>query len=96
MWLVRHLEALFEERVFRLGSSEHRSLRLLPFLTQYVESSLAPEAFVNCTPYKDVPSVHLAYQMTLRDKWRRDRRSPTWSKRGQPNFFCAPSNDLIS
>ena len=24
-WLVHHLEALFEERAFRFGSSEHRS-----------------------------------------------------------------------
>jgi hypothetical protein len=90
-WLVHHLEALFEERVFRLGSAEHRSLRLLPLLTQYVEDLTPPEVFVNCTPYKDVPSVHLAYQMTLRDKWQQDRRSPAWSKRGPPNFFCTPA-----
>src|SRR3954468_24537409 len=90
-WLVHHLEALFDERAFRFGSSEHRSLRLLPFLTLHVENLMAPEVFVNCTPYKDVSSVPLAYQMTLRDKWRQDRRSPTWSKRGPPNFFCAPA-----
>jgi hypothetical protein len=95
-WLVRHLEALFEERAFRFGSLEHHSLRLLPFLTQYVENLMVPSDFVNCTPYKDVPSVHLAYQMTLRDKWRQDRRSPTWSKRGPPNFFCVLSDDLSS
>jgi hypothetical protein len=95
-WLVRHLEALFEGRVFRLCSSEHRSLQLLPFLTQYVENLMAPVVFVNCTPYKDVPSVYLAYQMTLRDKWRQDRRLPAWSKQGSPNFFCAPGDDLSS
>jgi hypothetical protein len=95
-WLVHHLEALFEERAFRFGSSEHRSLRLLPSLTLHVENLMAPEVFVNCTPYKDVSSVPLAYQMTLRDKWRQDRRSPTWSKRGPPNFFCAPGDDLSS
>jgi hypothetical protein len=95
-WLVHHLEALFDERAFRFGSSEHRSLRLLPFLTIHVENLMAPEVFVNCTPYKDAPSVPLAYQMTLRDKWRQDRRSPTWSKRGPPNFFCAPGDDLSS
>jgi Pyrimidine dimer DNA glycosylase len=93
-WLVHHLEALFEERAFRFDLSEHRSLRLLPFLTQYVENLAIPEIFVNCTPYKDVLSVPLAYKMTLRDKWRQDRRSPTWSKRGPPNFFCVPSDDL--
>jgi Pyrimidine dimer DNA glycosylase len=65
-WLVHHLEALFDERAFRFGSSEHRSLRLLPFLTQYVENLMAPEVFVNCTPYKNVPSIYLAYQMTLK------------------------------
>jgi hypothetical protein len=95
-WLVRHLKALFEERVFRFGSSGHRSLRLLPFLTQYIENLAAPTAFENCTPYKDVPSVYLAYQMTLRDKWRQDRRSPTWTRRGPPNFFYVSSNDFTS
>jgi hypothetical protein len=95
-WLVHHLEALFEERAFRFGSSEHRSLRLLPFLTQYVENFMAPEGFVNCTPHKDVSSVHLAYQITLKDKWRQDQRSPIWSKRGPPNFFYAPSDDQLT
>ncbi len=94
-WLIRHLGALFEERAFRFGSSEHRSLRLLPLLTQYVENLAAPDAFENCTPYEDVSSVHLAYQMTLKDKWRQDRRSPTWSKRGPPNFFYVSSDSQL-
>ena len=85
-WLVRHVESLFEERVYRHERSTHRSLRLLPLLRRHAGNAAAPETFVNCTPYKDASSVYLAYRMTLRDKWRRDRRPPVWSMRGPPDF----------
>jgi hypothetical protein len=84
-WLFRHLEGLFEERAFRLARSEHRSLRLLPPLAAHAEGSAVPAGFENCTPYKE-GSVYLAYQRTLNDKWRQDRRPPAWSRRGPPEF----------
>jgi hypothetical protein len=87
-WLFRHLEALFDERSFRTGKLEHRSLRLLPALSQHVATSVAPAMFENCTPYRSIECVHLAYRMTLRDKWDQDIRRPSWSKRGPPDFHC--------
>jgi pyrimidine dimer DNA glycosylase len=86
-WLFRHLEALFGERSFRTGKLEHRSLQLLPGLNLHVTTSVAPVRFENCTPYKSIDCVHLAYQMTLRHKWDHDIRRPSWSKRGPPNFW---------
>jgi hypothetical protein len=85
-WLFRHLEALFDERTFRSGSGEHRSRRLVPILAQHVETDAAPVSFENCTPYKQIEDVHLAYRLTLADKWRQDVRPPTWLRRGPPEF----------
>lgn len=86
-WLFRHLEALFNERSFRTGKLEHRSLRVVPTLSGHVETSVAPATFENCTPYKSIENVHLAYRMTLRDKWDHDFRRPCWAKRGPPEFL---------
>jgi hypothetical protein len=93
-WLFRHLEGLFAERAFRAGKLEHRSLRLLPTLSRHLATSIEPAAFENCTPYKSIECVHLAYQMTLRDKWERDIRPSRWLKRGPPTFFVRASNQL--
>jgi hypothetical protein len=89
-WLFRHLEALFAERAFRLETDAHRSRRILPELSRHVESHEAPAAFLNCTPYKALADVHLAYRRTLTDKWRRDVRPPTWRRRRPPDFYPAP------
>lgn len=86
-WLYRHLTALFEERIFRTDKAEHLSRRLLPLLGRHVETQVPPSSFVNCTPFKDIDDVHLAYRMTLCAKWRQDVRPPIWSKRGPPVFF---------
>lgn len=93
-WLFRHLDAQFAERSYRTGKREHRSLRLLPALSRYVETSIPPAMFENCTPYKSIECVHLAYRMTLRDKWDHDIRRPSWARRGPPNFWPeAPISD---
>lgn len=89
-WLYRHLLALFQERAFRTNKSEHRSRRLLPLLGRHVTTKSPPSSFLNCTPFKDIVDVHLAYRMTLCAKWSQDVRPPTWSKRGPPAFFASP------
>lgn len=86
-WLFRHLVSLFEERVFRTGKFEHRSRRLLPALERHVETDAMPRAFENCTPYKALSDTHLAYRLTLAQKWHHDIHPPTWIRRGRPAFF---------
>lgn len=85
-WLVRHLAALFGERTYRTGKNEHASRRLLPVLLGHIATDAAPEAFVNCTPFKDL-ETHEAYRRTLVAKWRNDKRPPSWGRRGPPSFL---------
>ncbi len=85
-WLFRHFTALLDERRFRTAKADHGCRRVLPALLAQVATTQPPETFVNCTPYKDQPDVHLAYRMTLAAKWAKDTRPPTWLKRGPPEF----------
>ena len=92
-WLFRHLDALFDERSFRTENATHRSRRVAPELQRHVATDALPTSFQNCTPYKDLADTHLAYRLTLAEKWRRDIRPPTWSRRGPPTFF---SENILS
>ena len=88
-WVCRHFSALLEERCFRTAKSEHASGRLLPVLMTHVTTTLPPDGFVNCTPYKAMTDVHAAYRQTLAEKWARDHPGPTWLRRGPPAFAPA-------
>jgi hypothetical protein len=90
-WLYRHLEALLAERTFRTDRLEHRSRRLLPMLSRFVETETPPAAFQNCTPHKEIDDVHRAYRVTLCKKGQRDRRPAMWTRRGPPTFFRNPA-----
>ena len=92
-WLFRHFSALLDERRFRTAKADHGCRRVLPALLAGVSTTQPPECFVNCTPFKDQPDVHLAYRMTLAEKWSKDRRPPTWLKRGPPGFAAAVHAD---
>ena len=51
--------------------------------------------FFNCSAYKDQP-VLLAYQLTLLDKWKNDKRQPKWTRRAPPSWLTAnPQGKLI-
>jgi hypothetical protein len=86
-WVFRHLEALFSERAYRTGKTDHASLRLLPLLRPFAKSKSKPKNFENCTPHKRTADVHHAYRKTMVAKWRKDIRPPTWARRGPPDFF---------
>jgi hypothetical protein len=79
-WLYNHAIALYNEYLARSGKYAHGCYQPL-LACQYGDLSLPSIGltnFVNCTTYKDVDDVHLAYQLVLNDKWDNDKRTPTW------------------
>jgi hypothetical protein len=77
-WLYQHFVALCEEYTKRYDKI-HKCEQYRDWLIDGAE--FLPDGdlteFVNCTPYKDKP-VTEAYRQTLRDKWKADKRRPTW------------------
>ena len=103
MWLYRHALALGEEYKSRYNK-QHKSIDALRsidmrtiyglFETNYFEH---PYRFVNCArnnelniDYTLIKDVHLAYRKYLSDRWRTDKRAPTWY--GQKRCFYSQNN----
>lgn len=79
-WLLQHYRALCAEYTRRYGKV-HRCQHLDYVLTdgaEYLPHYNLFTEFPNCTDYKDVVDVHLAYQLYLNDKWDTDKREPAW------------------
>lgn len=78
-WLYNHFLALCDEYSARYGKT-HKCLSLKDQLE--AGAQLLPDgemtAFANCTVFKDEPDVHVAYRAYLQQKWKLDKRIPTW------------------
>lgn len=86
-WLYRHGKALSEEYSYRYLRIHQSSRVIFNCRNVYLFSPIAgePTPFVNCTNFKELP-VHRAYKQALNEKWRNDKRPPTWKGREQPHW----------
>ena len=75
-WTLEHFVALCNEYYLRYNKIHKSSELLKDFIENSIEDKVTP--FVNCTTYKHVEDIHLAYQLYLNDKWDTDKREPTW------------------
>lgn len=83
-WTIEYLDALYHEHKARTGK-EHLSyikfknhLKITNKIKKIQTNNSNPIEFCNCSAYKDIDNVFLAYQLTLADKWETDKRTPTW------------------
>jgi hypothetical protein len=86
-WTTDLLYHLLREREFRTNKT-HATQIYLRRLTDGVEFIpwAKPIPSPNCSAYPEVEHF-LAYRLTLRDKWVNDIRTPTWTKRGSPEWL---------
>jgi len=78
-WLLRHMVYLCREYTSRYGRIHKCESLIAGFRVGiHTLSGRGPTQPVNCTPYKEIDDVCLAYQMCLNDKWDTDKRTPTW------------------
>lgn len=86
-WLLRHFVALCEEysaRYNKVHKCDNFSLELTLGARLIPDGELT--AFANCTPHKDM-EVIAAYRLTMKEKWLKDKRKPTWKNRqGEPSW----------
>lgn len=45
--------------------------------------------FPNCTTFKDIPDIELAYKKYLDQKWANDKRKPTWGGYTREEIVCS-------
>ena len=87
MWLVRHFESLcleYENRYNKIHKC-YQYLKDFQYMQEWIpEKDLTP--FPNCTAYKDEKDTHKAYKMYLNDKWKSDKRKPTWYRKTKENL----------
>jgi hypothetical protein len=79
IWLCDHMSALCTEYTRRYGKV-HKSQQYLTYF--YKCAKHIPQKgfsdFVNCTDFKDEPNIFRAYKLHLINKWRNDKRKPSW------------------
>lgn len=79
LWTLKHLDALLKEYTARYGKI-HKCGQYYDVLQDGV--ALIPEGelteFPNCTTFKTMSDVNLAYRLYLNEKWKNDKRTPTW------------------
>lgn len=75
-WLYEHFLALCAEYTKRYNKV-HKCESLASLFKSKIEQSQKVTPFVNCTPFKD-QQVFVAYRLTLMEKWKNDKRAPTW------------------
>lgn len=87
-WLVKHFEALVDERYQRTGKTHATYIKIWPNLTD--GWNLIPKGpqtpWPNCTPNKHIADVHEAYKVTMIDKWANDKRPPKWTNANKPSW----------
>lgn len=88
-WLLRHFDALLTEYRARYGKTHASERLLIPFhsfldnldrtepMTPFVNAASNMEQGVTFKHIQDVP---LAYKLYLTERWKRDKRNPTWYK----------------
>ena len=92
MWLIKHMSALFNQKV---GS--HASSRLIPAFQHYAEYGQFPNEdltdFANCArnqergvDYSHVDDVHNAYRMYMNDRWKERNITLTWRWGEEPEW----------
>lgn len=78
-WLLSHGQALCSEYTNRY-SKRHKSQDIIDWAAEFDE--LVPVGrlteFINCTTYKNVSDTVKAYHMYMSDKYKQDKRVPTW------------------
>lgn len=81
-WLLSHGQALCNEYTNRY-SKRHKSQDVIDWAAELAEKVPAGSIteFANCTPYKDEKDVIKAYNRYLNEKWKNDKRRPTWNKK---------------
>lgn len=88
LWLLDHFKALAEEYYSRRGKWHKSYVNLYDTLSN--NSHLIPDgkltSFANCAArqdlnisYKHLQDVTLAYRLYLADRWKLDKREPTWT-----------------
>jgi hypothetical protein len=84
LWLLQHFQALCSEYTRRFGKI-HACTRFMKGFEEGLwlipDGELTP--WPNCTPLKEEQDTHLAYKLTLEQKWKHDVRPPTW-RQGKP------------
>lgn len=83
-WTLSHFDALLDEYTRRYGKvhkcQQYRDvlqngLKLMP--------NLPGTDPVNCTTFKDIPDVYVAYQHYMNEKWDTDKICPKWEYQGE-------------
>lgn len=88
MWLLHHTWALCDEFHRRTGKPQFGETNI-PILLAGIEDiprgTLEP--FQNSSMYKDMDNVIDAYKATMIYKWDHDKRQPTWTIHGKPDWY---------
>ena len=90
-WLLLYMSDLVEERNRRTGK-DHKSYQI--FNTLCGGPKLMPQGpmtqFANCSAYLyadfNKTGIFRAYQLTLIDKWAKDKRPPKWTNASKPSW----------
>jgi hypothetical protein len=79
LWLVQHFSSLCAEYTNRYNKT-HKCSQFIPKFIEgqkYIKLGIRTN-FQNCTTFKHIDNVTLAYKMYLYEKWKNDKRVPTW------------------
>lgn len=96
-WLHRHAVALSLEYTHRYGKT-HKCLGVLMDILEQDFQNYIPEGpltnFANCAAhkalglsFKHIEPVTLAYRQYLKERWKTDKRKPTWTNRDKPEWL---------
>lgn len=87
-WLFKHFVCLLKEYTHRYNRihSFDKLVDLFKFkLNSFPSGGIFK--FVNCTPHKEITDINWAYRVTLKEKWKNDKRLPKWTNREIPEFY---------
>jgi len=79
LWLLEHFKYLCQEYTARYNKTHKCEKYLTDF--HYMQKWIPDGPLTthpNCTIFKGVKNVYLAYKLCLNDKWCTDIRTPTW------------------
>ncbi len=82
-WLFDHFVALCDEYTTRYGK-KHKSSNLIPIFYKYKELYDGKSLnYCNCSG-DDSSNIISSYKFCLQQKWKHDKRKPSWTNRRQP------------
>lgn len=87
LWLLDHFDALCAEYTKRYAK-RHKCEDYRHLFAQYalLIPNLGRTPFVNCTNFKNISDVHEAYKLCLQEKWKNDKKIPTFFKKPVTNL----------